>query len=403
MPGMSRTINTGNSLIVSSFHSALLHQLLIILLVAAICAIGFNVVRTVQWRHLKDEGVRSFPSPTHTATPEPLARQVVRVGFGCLWILDGLLQLQSAMPLGLGSSVIQPSATTSPTWVQHLVNNGVTIWSNHPVEAAAAAVWIQLGIGVWLLVAPRGRWSRLAGLAGLGWGLVVWVFGEAFGGIFAPGLSWMFGAPGAVLFYCVGGLLVALPEQAFATPRLGRIIVRTSGAFLLGMAVLQAWPGRGFWQGRDGTLTAMVRQMAQTSQPHVLSTWLSSFASFVESYGWEVNLFVVLALAAIGALFLSGRPDLVRGALIAFVVLSLAAWVLVAGPRVLRRARHGPQLHDPDAPARRHGLRGHGPPPGSPARRGGGHRRFRRRGTGGSRAAGPAPHRPRCRPGGGTA
>ena len=30
-------------------------------------------------------------------------------------------------------------------------------------------------------------WSRAAGLASVGWGLVVWVFGESFGGIFAPG------------------------------------------------------------------------------------------------------------------------------------------------------------------------------------------------------------------------
>jgi len=46
-------------------------------------------------------------------------------------------------------------------------------------------VWIQVGIGIWMLAAPRGSWSRLAGLAGVGWGLVVWVFGESFGGVFA--------------------------------------------------------------------------------------------------------------------------------------------------------------------------------------------------------------------------
>jgi cytochrome oxidase Cu insertion factor (SCO1/SenC/PrrC family) len=213
--------------------------------------------------------------------------------------------------------------------VQHLVNSGVTIWSNHPVEAAAASVWIQLGIGIWLLVAPRGRWSRLAGLASVGWGLLVWVFGEAFGGIFAPGLTWMFGAPGAVLFYCVGGLLVALPEHAFATPRLGRIVVRAGGVFLLGMALLQAWPGRGFWQGRNGTLTGMVQQMAQTPQPHVFSSWVGSFASFDQAHGWGVNLFAVVALAVIGALFVTGRRELVLGGLIAFVVLSIADWVLI--------------------------------------------------------------------------
>jgi hypothetical protein len=66
------------------------------------------------------------------------------------------------------------------------VNAGTTIWSYHPVTAATAAVWTQVGIGLWLLAAPRGDWSRLAGLASVGWGLNVWVFGEAFGGVFAP-------------------------------------------------------------------------------------------------------------------------------------------------------------------------------------------------------------------------
>jgi cytochrome oxidase Cu insertion factor (SCO1/SenC/PrrC family) len=254
---------------------------------------------------------------------------VARVGFGLLWILDGLLQLQSAMPLGLPSGVVQPAASTSPTWVQHLVNSGVTIWSDHPIEAAAATVWIQLGLGIWLLVAPRGRWSRLGGLATLGWGLVVWVFGEAFGGIFAPGATWLFGAPGAVLFYCVAGLLVALPERAYSSPRLGRTILSLGGVFLIGMAVLQAWPGRGYWQGRGGTLTAMVDQMSKTSQPGFLSSWVGSFASFVGAHGWAVNLFVVLALTAIGLSLLSGRRRLVFGGLIALVVLSLADWVLV--------------------------------------------------------------------------
>jgi cytochrome oxidase Cu insertion factor (SCO1/SenC/PrrC family) len=325
---MGRTLQTGNSLIVSSFHSALLHQLLIVLLVVIVCGIGFNVVRTLQYRQLRASGRTAFPTG-RVETAEPIARRVVRIGFGCLWILDGLLQAQSSMPLGLPSGVIQPSASTSPQWVQHVVNSGVTIWSNHPVQAAAATVWIQVGLGIWLLVAPRGRWSRLGGMASAGWGLVVWVFGEAFGSIFAPGLTWMFGAPGAVLFYCAGGVLVALPERAYASQRLGRIILTGGGLFLIGMAVLQAWPGRGYWQGRGGTLTAMVHQMSATPQPSFLSSWVGSFGSFVSAHGWGVNLFVVLALASIGVLLLSGQPRLVFVGLAAFVVLSLADWVLV--------------------------------------------------------------------------
>jgi cytochrome oxidase Cu insertion factor (SCO1/SenC/PrrC family) len=330
MPGMGRSLQTGNSLIISTFHTALFHQLLVVLLVGAICAIGFNVVRTIQYRRLKEHGKLSFPSASRFATPEPAARRVLRLGFGGLWILDGLLQIQSAMPLGLPSGVIQPGAATSPGWVQHLVNSGVAIWSNHPIQAASATVWIQVGLGLWLLVAPRGRWSRLAGLASVGWGLLVWAFGEAFGGILAPGTTWLFGSPGAVLFYCVAGVLIALPEKAFASPRLGRMILTIGGVFLIGMALLQAWPGRGYWQGgRTGTLTGMVRAMAKTPQPTFLSSWLTSFGSFDAAHGWAVNLISVVALAAIGLLLVSGRRRLVLAGLLALVVLCLADWVLV--------------------------------------------------------------------------
>ncbi len=328
MPGMGGAPNNGNSLIVSAFRTELFHQLLVVLLVGAICAIAFNVIRTVQYRQLRAQGAPA-PSVAADATPEAVARRVLRIGFGSLWILDGLLQLQSAMPLGLPSNVIQPSAAASPQWVQHVVNSGVSIWSNHPIQAASSAVWIQLGLGLWLLVAPRGRWSRLGGAASAGWGLVVWIFGESFGGIFAPGATWLFGTPGAVLFYCVGGLLVALPERAFTTPRLGRIVLRLGGVFLVGMAVLQAWPGRGFWQGRDGTLPSMVGEMSRTSQPGFLSSWVASFGSFDDAHGWAVNLFAVVALAAIGGLLISGRRRAVLVGTGALVVLCLADWVLV--------------------------------------------------------------------------
>ena len=78
-----------------------------------------------------------------------------------------------------------------------------------------------------------------------------------------------------------------------------------AGAFFIGMAVLQAWPGRGFWQGTGhggpGTLTGMVRAMASTPQPTLFAGWVRGFASFTATHGFAVNLFAVIALAAIGA------------------------------------------------------------------------------------------------------
>jgi cytochrome oxidase Cu insertion factor (SCO1/SenC/PrrC family) len=255
-----------------------------------------------------------------------------------LWIFDGILQAQPKMAGGLATQVIEPIAASSPHWVQHLVNWGGTVWSYHPVQAGAASVWIQLGIGTWLIVAAHGPWSRLAGAASVAWGLVVWVFGESFGGIFAPGLSWLTGAPGGVLFYAAAGALIALPEDAWRRPRSGRLLLAGVGVFCVGMALLQAWPGRGFWQGtvhdkaghgQPGTLAGMVREMSGTPQPHFLSALLSGFASFATRYAFAVNLVVVIALAALGAAFLTGRPRLVRYAVWFGIAFCLADWVMV--------------------------------------------------------------------------
>jgi cytochrome oxidase Cu insertion factor (SCO1/SenC/PrrC family) len=330
---MGQGLRTDNPTVVSAFHAALLHQFLFLVLVGAVLAGVWNVARLAAYHRAAAAAPEATPVPG--PAPEPPAHRLLRVGFGLLWILDGLLQLQPGMPVGLPTSVVGPSAATSPDWVRHVVHAGLTVWGDHPVQLAAAAVWVQLGLGLWLLAAPRGRWSRLGGLASVGWALVVWIFGEAFGGLFAPGLTWLFGAPGAVLLYAAAGGLLALDERRWRGPRLGRILLAVLGAFYLVMAVVQALPGRGFWQGRGvpghgpGTLVTMVRQMAATDQPGLFSGWVRAFAGFDAAHGWAVNLFVVSALAAVGLLLCSGRRRAVLVGASGAALLGLADWVLV--------------------------------------------------------------------------
>ncbi len=331
MPGMNSGVNVNDPTVVAAFKSALLHQGIIALLIFAVLGLAWLTIRV--WLPAAAQADEEPGSSAAGALPEPSWRQLLRIGFGLIWIFDGILQAQPKMAIGLPSQVIEPTAASSPHWVQHVVNWAGTNWSYHPMQAGAAAVWIQVGIGVWMVAASRGPLSRLAGLVSVGWGLVVWAFGESFGGIFAPGLTWLFGAPGAVLIYCVAGALIALPERMWHSPRLGRAVLAGLGLFLVGMAVLQAWPGRGFWQGithgQPATLAGMTSSMAQTPQPHVLSALINAFTSFEEAHGFAVNLFAVAALAVIGGVFISGRPRLVRPAVIAFTVLCVADWVLI--------------------------------------------------------------------------
>ncbi len=350
------------SLIVSAFHHSLSTQARVLILAFVVVAVLLVVGRLIvtlladpgseeqpgSAEEGKDkEGWGSGGAPTRAVRvtpeprtqsgallrqvhPEPPARRVLRIGFGLLWLLDGALQIQAHMPLGLPENVVAPSAQGSPAWLGSVVHWGLRVWENHPVQAAVAAVWIQLGLGLWLLLVVRGRWSRIGGAVSIGWALCVWVFGESMGGILAPGASWLLGAPGAVLFYALAGALLALPESAWRNPRLGRRLLIGCGVYFIAMAVLQAWPGNGFWTaGSSGALPAMVSEMAATPQPHAIANVLGHFGSFAANHAVLINAFVVAALGGIGLALLSGRRRAARVAVGAALVLSLAAWVLV--------------------------------------------------------------------------
>src|SRR5271155_1169619 len=149
MSGMGRGLSSSNSLVVSAFHHALWLQFLLVLAVVAALVALRGVLRTRQLNasaagtamNVGSEG--SIAPDAAVVLVEPVARRVLRIGFGLIWLFDGILQGQQSMPLGMPSQVLQPAASTSPGWVQHLANFAVTMWIDHPGTAAAAAVWIQ--------------------------------------------------------------------------------------------------------------------------------------------------------------------------------------------------------------------------------------------------------------------
>ena len=61
MPGMGTYLQTRNSVVVSAFHTALLHQILLIGLVLVILSLVWNVLRTTQYRR----SVASNAAPKH--------------------------------------------------------------------------------------------------------------------------------------------------------------------------------------------------------------------------------------------------------------------------------------------------------------------------------------------------
>ena len=341
MSGMNLDhLSSSDQFVVSAFQNSLRTQVLIVC--GGILVLALILVLRRWWRPLAghgpgdtDDAVAPVPAPRDRAArlgdwAEPRARRVVRIGFGLLWLVDAVLQAQSRMPLGLPSSVVSPSEAGSPGWLRQIVNFGATVWEKHPVAVAVAAVWIQIGVGLWLLLVAGGRWSRLGGLLSVGWALTVWLFGETLGGLLAPGVSWMFGAPGAVVLYAAAGALIALPPRSWDGPKLALRWLRALGLLLIALAVAQALPGDGFWvSGNANALASMVTRMAQTPQPAGLASALRAFAHFDAANAVAVNAFVIASLAAIGGALLVGRARWVRIVVAYAAVLFLADWVLV--------------------------------------------------------------------------
>jgi hypothetical protein len=78
MPGMNSGLNSNNPTVVAAFRSALLHQGLIVLVVFAVLALAWIIIR--EW--LRPPGTPAAPGAGTVA--EPGWRQLLRIGFGVI-------------------------------------------------------------------------------------------------------------------------------------------------------------------------------------------------------------------------------------------------------------------------------------------------------------------------------
>ncbi len=216
MPGMNSDLNPASPILVSAFRSALLQQWLIVALIFAAAAhrLGRGAHRDLRL----DGGSARAAAPDGGASRAPGCCCGSASGSsGCS---TGILQAQPQMPGGLADQVIQPTASTSPGWVQHLVNYGVNLWDYHPITAATASVWIQVGIGLWMLLAVRGWSARLAGPRRAWPG--DWSSGRSASrsaGSSRPASPSCSARPARCSSTSWPGALLALPERAWDSPR----------------------------------------------------------------------------------------------------------------------------------------------------------------------------------------
>src|SRR5664280_3652430 len=133
MPGMhNRSLDLTNTFVVSLFHHSLyVRSVLWLAGVAFVLLLILILSRRIFLFNLSTDGVQ-----------ESRARTYLRWAFGAMWLVDGILQFQASMPLGLANNVVAPMLNGTPPWLHPLMLPGITTWNDHPVALAAGVAWL---------------------------------------------------------------------------------------------------------------------------------------------------------------------------------------------------------------------------------------------------------------------
>jgi cytochrome oxidase Cu insertion factor (SCO1/SenC/PrrC family) len=266
---------------------------------------------------------RSAAGEPEARAVEPRGRRFLRVALAVLWIGDGLLQAQPLMPAGFVSTDIEPAVRTDPGWLHAVVAPLTRAWTRHPVAADVALIWLEIGIGLLLLVARRGRLARVAAWFTVLVAIAIWVLGEGFGGSFASGASWLSGAPGAALVYALAAAALLMPWSWWDDGRAAAIVRRSGAGLLFVGALLESLPGENMWNATG--LAGPFVDGAAMPQPSWLNAPMRSLARLAEQHPQALN-FVVVATVAIVAVWLAMSTG--SRAITAAVVLCTATWWL---------------------------------------------------------------------------
>ncbi|MGA7835372.1 MAG: SCO family protein [Acidimicrobiales bacterium] len=317
MGGMfHNNVSLTNNLVVTVFrHHLYATAVYWIIGIGLVLLLGATLLRRLNRFNLTREGLS-----------EPRARTFLRIAFGCIWVFDGILQFQPGMPLGLANNVVQPTVAGAPSWLRPLQTHAIHLWNAHPISLATGTAWIQVGIGLALIVSNAGT-GRVAAIVAAGWAALIWLVGNGAGGAFAPASSILFGWPGATLFYFVAAVWIALPPEYFAK-HFSRFVLRFVALILAIAVVLQAIPSAGFWHGGNANaLTAMSRTMTATDQPHALAWIVLHAGTLAGTLGGGFNVIVILWLgvSAVGLWYASVKQ--VNWPIVVLVVGCVFFWI----------------------------------------------------------------------------
>jgi len=199
-----------------------------------------------------------------------------------LWLLDGALQLQHQMfTSAFATQVVDPAIQGQPAFVSSPMHFGVRLFLLHPAIFNALFAITQLVLGALILLK---RTRKLGLMLSIPWCLIVWAFGEGYGGIFSAHTLLLMGAPGAVILYAILALAV-MPSGH----QVGKLKKQQQAAFWLALVWLALWLGGGVYQllpgqNTTGDISTMIASNTQDA-PGWLATVDTHAANIIHGFG----------------------------------------------------------------------------------------------------------------------
>jgi hypothetical protein len=291
----------------------------------------------------RNSGTSSTGSgPQSTETPRRslaaslhVTRRTLQCALGLLWILDGLLKFQpNLLKPSFVSDVISPMATGQPRLIGSTIGHMANFLSHEATMWVAVFGLVEIAIGVGLLFR---RSVKPALVASFIWGAGIYLFGEGFGMVFTGQTSPLQGAPGAVCFYVLLGLLVWPKPEDSTDVRMGSQSSAAGRGIFGGTGSLLVWAGIWIFQAIiwlfpfNRTTNAVTNQMADTAngEPGWYAHFLNSFGhAFVGAGVWVAVILAALSMVIGLGPLISKRPGPYIGLGIA---LALLYWVTGEG------------------------------------------------------------------------
>lgn len=274
------------------------HAFYHLLLIESVIFTALILAGVLIWNILfrkRDYHLRLHASIAVKSHDEPYARKWLAIGLGILWIVDGCLQAQPSMSNQFIPQLLAPQIAGLPGLLSKWLAVPLLPWIYHPLFFDTMAVFGQIFLGMLILLYYNRLIGRVALYASMVWSLLIWVEGEAFGGVITGG-TWWTGLPGSALIYFVMAVVLLEPASSWSSGQLKRNLASILGILWLLMSFYQILPSNGYWTS-DGLANAVI-PMAQMKQPAFLVSLLNGEIELFKRYPIASN--VLLGMVPLG-------------------------------------------------------------------------------------------------------